>query len=98
MTKRYAPASAEQPKRPRGRPCLYTDEVAKRLCERIACGESLRSICRDDDMPTEGAVRGWVIYDHQGFASQYAHARELRADVWADQILDIAREVPADAA
>ena len=74
------------------------DEIAKRICERMACGESLRQICRDDDMPTEGAVRGWVIYDHHGFASRYAHARELRADVWADQILDIAREVPADAA
>jgi len=36
--------------------------------------------------------------EHQGFASRYAHARELRSDVWADQIVDLAREVPADAA
>ena len=39
---------------------LYTPALADTICKRIAEGESLRAICRDPGMPSEGTVRGWA--------------------------------------
>ena len=41
----------------RGRPGLYTPELAREICERLAEGETLRSVCRDKHMPDERRVR-----------------------------------------
>lgn len=73
-----------------GRPPIYTQELADRICSRLAAGESLRSICRDDDMPARITVQDWVIKDREGFASQYAHARDLGLDELADITLETA--------
>lgn len=59
-----------------GRPSLYSPEVAKVLCER-AVTRSLRAVCLDEDMPSEGTVYGW-LKDHKEFAEDYARAREVR--------------------
>ena len=74
----------------RGRPSRYSQELADAICERLAEGESLRAICRDEGMPPEPTVRGWVIDDAQGFAAQYARARDIGLDVMADELLNIA--------
>ena len=34
-----------------GRPSVYSEEVAVELFSRMAGGESVRSICRDEHMP-----------------------------------------------
>lgn len=73
----------------RGRPSDYSDQVADEICERIADGESLRSICRDDEMPATSTVCKW-LGKYPEFAEQYARARELQADSLFDDILDIA--------
>ena len=54
--------------------------------------ESLRAICRDPGMPSEGTVRGWAVRDHDGFGERDRAARSLLVESWADQILDIADE------
>lgn len=72
-----------------GRPTDYSQELADKICERIADGESLRSICRDDEMPGTSAVCKW-LGKYPEFAEQYARARELQADSLFDDILDIA--------
>ncbi len=41
-TKKPAPK-----KRKKGRPTLYTEALAAKICRRLAEGETLRSICRD---------------------------------------------------
>ena len=41
----------------KGRPSLYTYEIAEEICERLAKGETLRSVCRSDHMPDERRVR-----------------------------------------
>jgi hypothetical protein len=74
----------------RGRPSLYTPELAQRICERIAEGESLRSICREDDMPAEPTVRSWAINDLNGFSAQYTKARDIALDLMADDLIEIA--------
>ena len=61
------------------------DEILKR----IAKGESLRSICEDDWMPSRESVRRWLD-DDADFCAQYARARELQADHYADETLEIA--------
>ncbi|MER1940494.1 hypothetical protein ABS755_07270 [Castellaniella sp. FW104-16D08] len=73
-----------------GRRSAYTTELAAKICERLAAGESLRSICRDDDMPADSTVRLWVADDVEGFSAQYARARDTGLDTMADSMLDIA--------
>ena len=72
-----------------GRPSIYTTELADEICTRLANGESLRSICRDDHIPARITVVDWIIKNREGFADQYAHARDVGLDVMADQLLDI---------
>ena len=52
----------------------YDPELGAAICRRIAAGESLRSICRDDPaMPTEKTVWNWACA-HPGFRDMKAHA------------------------
>ena len=44
---------------PGGRPSLYNEELATTICDRLANGEPLAKICRDDDMPNYSTVRMW---------------------------------------
>lgn len=74
----------------KGRPSTYTPEIAALICERLATGESLRAICRDDGMPPESTVRGWVLDDVQGFSAHYARARDIGLDALAEETLAIA--------
>lgn len=67
----------------------YTQEVADAICERLSEGESLRAICRDEDMPGQSTVFKWLAA-HPEFVEQYARAREAQADRMADEILSIA--------
>lgn len=59
------------------------------ICERIANGESLRTICDDEDMPAKATVFAWLSED-ASFSDHYARARESQADAVFDDILSIA--------
>lgn len=80
-------------KRGRGRPSTYNAEIAQRICERVAEGESVRKICADPDMPGLTAVFSW-LNRHEDFAAQYARAKEEQAEKFADEIVEIADETP----
>lgn len=71
------------------RPLEFNEAVADAICERLANGESLRSICSDDEMPAKSTVFKWLGLI-PAFADQYARARETQADSLADDIVDIA--------
>lgn len=73
-----------------GRPEVYTEEIAAEVCNRLAQGESLRSICRDESLPGRTTITKWIIEDKNGFASQYARAKDIGLDEMADEIFDIA--------
>jgi hypothetical protein len=64
----------------------------------MAMGESLRSICRAEGMPSEVTVRRWATEDREGFSSQYAMAAQIRMDCLADEILEIADNESGDPA
>ncbi len=77
--------------RKKGRPSLYTDALAAKICRRLAEGESLRAICADKAVPAISTVMGWLFDgNHNEFSEQYARAREAQAEIRADEIVDIA--------
>lgn len=74
-----------------GRPSVYTDEMADTICERIADGESLRSICQGEDMPAKSTVFGWLADPaHEEFRTKYALAREAQTEALVDEMTEIA--------
>jgi transposase len=87
------PTAAEV--RPQGRPSTFTQEVADSICERIADGEPLRQICRDESMPAWRTVYDWMKA-HTDFATRIAGAREAGFDAIAHECLEIADETAFD--
>jgi len=79
----------QEPKKPHGRPSKFTPQIAAEICARMANGETLRDICLDDHMPHRTTVNDWVLAD-EDFSRQYARARELQADFWGDECMEIA--------
>ena len=81
-----------------GRPSSFTEELGTRICERLAAGETLRAICKDEGMPTVGTVISWVAHaDKANFSKQYARARMAQAQHYFDDLLAIADDDSKDA-
>lgn len=76
-----------------GRPTLYSPELATKICKRLAAGESLSAICREENSPSIEAVSQWLL-DYEDFRQMYATARRHSADLMAEDILDIASNQP----
>lgn len=74
---------------PAGRPSDYSTEIADKICERLAEGDSLRTICDEEGMPSKATVFRWLA-KHPEFETVYARAREVQAEVLADEITTIA--------
>lgn len=67
----------------------YNNEIADSICELIAQGRSLNSICKDEGMPAAGTVYRW-LFNHEEFQDKYTRARAAQADVYAEEIIEIA--------
>jgi len=93
MAKTPAPKSKATSKT--GRPSKYSPETVKAICAQLMMGKSLRSICQAEDMPSQTTVYEWLQM-HKEFAEKYAHAREIQADTYADEIADIADDATND--
>lgn len=72
-----------------GRPTDYSLDLADLICERLAEGESMRSVARDESMPALSTIFKW-LREHKEFSEQYAIAKEESADALVDDMLDIA--------
>ncbi len=80
-----------------GRPSLYTEALAAKICRRLADGEPLRAICADKVMPDKATVLRWLADKAKAdFRDQYAHAREMQADALFDEALEIADDTSGD--
>lgn len=81
------------------RPEILNKELADKICIRLAGGESLRKICKDDEMPAQSSVLLWVVKGHGGnhnytwFSEQYAQAREANGHAHGDRVTELAMEV-----
>jgi hypothetical protein len=73
-----------------GRLTKYTHALGEAICARLAAGESLNAICKDEGMPSKAAVLLWVSENRSGFSDQYARAREVGYEKMADELLEIA--------
>lgn len=83
----------ELKKRAVGRPpATYRPELAMEICERIAGGETLSSICASDGMPSAVSFRRWALAREE-LSTALAAARQLKADALFDEALDLAREL-----
>ena len=72
-----------------GRPEIYTQELADKVCQKIAQGYSMRTVCSYDDMPAISTLFKW-IREKPEFSQQYAYATQERTEAMAEDILDIA--------
>lgn len=84
-------------KRKLGRPTDYTKDMADKICEKIANGRSLRSICAEDGVPPMKTIYRWLEANEE-FRHQYARAREKQADYFAEEIIEIADSAEAESA
>lgn len=74
---------------------MIAKEVQDLICEQIADGKSLRSICSEDGMPNKSTVFRALESD-EAFRDQYARAREAQADTMFDEIMSIADDDTED--
>jgi hypothetical protein len=72
-----------------GRPSEYSQEIADAICERIAEGEPLRVICREDGMPAWRTVYDWLS-KREEFSARFTRARDIGFDAIAEEALEIA--------
>lgn len=79
------------PKMKRGRPSKYSKYVCDKICELISTtSNGLVTICKSDDMPSIRTVLNWLNDPlNEEFVRNYTRARELQADVLADEIISL---------
>ena len=67
----------------------FSQDLADTICRELSSGRTLRDVCRDEGMPPESTVRLWALDDREGFAAQYARAREIGYHSMADELMEI---------
>jgi hypothetical protein len=70
----------------RGRPSIYTAELAERILDEIRAGRTLAELCRDAAMPAECTVRKWAQDDLHGFGVLYQSARKAGRGIMPGQL------------
>lgn len=80
--------------KPMGRPTTYRKELVDEICGLLSEGVSMRTICRDPNMPAMSTIFKW-LGQHPYFSEQYARAKEESADAIAEDIQELADAVLA---
>lgn len=78
-----------------GRPSIFSEELITSICERVALGEPLRQICREEGMPAWTTIYSWLNSD-KSLSERFAHARMLGEECIAQECLDIADNASND--
>ncbi len=68
---------------------MYTPELGRSICTRIAKGESVITITSEEGMPCEATIYNW-LQKHPEFLEEYTRARESQAEHYLDEIIHIA--------
>jgi hypothetical protein len=64
-----------RPRRPKTR-VPFSSELGREICVRVAAGETVTAICREDGMPNRGTVTAWAKA-HGPFGKALARAKTL---------------------
>lgn len=67
----------------------YTPELGDKICARLADGESLRTVCKDEGMPCKSTVFNWLRTIPE-FRANYGVAKVECADAYIEEVIDIA--------
>lgn len=70
-------------------PSLYSPELAAKICDEIAGGRSMRSICQDEGMPSKTSVLRWLA-NNEDFQKLYIAAKAMQAEGFADELIELA--------
>lgn len=79
----------------RGRPSLWTQEIADEIVSRLSTGEPLAEICRSPGMPAVRTVNDWRA-SNEVFSANIARARDDGYEAIAADCLAIADETGHD--
>lgn len=82
-------------KKKNGRPSKYSPELAATICELLSRGASVREIGRMEEMPDAATIFRWAA-TIPSFYEQYAPARELCLEHWAEQCVEISNDETRD--
>jgi hypothetical protein len=74
---------------------IFTPALFTLICDRISRGESLRSVCRDPEMPHKSTVLRW-LREMPDLRDRYVQARDDLMEYWASDILEIADDGTLD--
>jgi hypothetical protein len=76
---------------------IYTEKLGMEICDAIAEGRKMVDICLSQGMPAKHVIRKWVFDGkHEAFAEQYFRAKRAAAEMYVEEILDIADESSGD--
>ena len=78
-----------------GRPTKYTAKLSDNICAKLSEGQSLRTVCKSDDMPCKATIFSW-LRTNESFLDQYTRAKQESADALTDEMLDIADDSTND--
>lgn len=90
MTKKEKPL---KPAKVNGRPTLYTEELAKEICEEFATHPvGIKQLCRDfPHFPSFDTISKWR-FRYESFSRHYDLAKQHQLDLIAEDIRSIVRE------
>lgn len=74
-----------------GRPTTYTKELADKICEKLALGLSMRTICKEEDMPAMSSVFKW-LRENKDFSEQYVLAKQEGTDAMSEDLMELGDE------
>lgn len=70
------------------RPSDYTQDMGTKICQEIALGSSIRTVCKLDGMPSVQTIFNW-FKAYPDFLEQYTRATQERSEAMAEDIMDI---------
>jgi hypothetical protein len=71
-------------------PTKYGDDTIERICEQLAEGKSLITICRQEGMPDRSTVKRWMASDDE-ISGRLLEARESGFEVRAEMAVAAAK-------
>ena len=76
----------------------YNEKIVKVICDRLAGGESVLQMCKDEHMPAARTVYMWLldVSGKRDFIDRYEAAKLVQAEAMHDELLNIADSANQD--
>lgn len=82
-------AEAPRPKAKMGRPSTFTQQKAQEIVDHISGGGHVSKLVEQGIVPNTTTLSRWMR-EHEDFRQAVARAQEERAELWSDQLIEIA--------